>query len=58
MREKSFAATPYLCNDEILDVHIIMKASIENFIIAADNSKSNLKDFEGICVPAPNKQLF
>jgi hypothetical protein len=25
MAEKSFAATPYSCHDEILDLHIIMQ---------------------------------
>ncbi len=51
MTEKSFAATPYSCHDEILDVHTIMQQSIENFSMASDKIMSNFKDFEGIHAP-------
>jgi hypothetical protein len=30
MTEKSFAATPYSCHDEMLDLHGIMRTSVEN----------------------------
>jgi hypothetical protein len=33
--EKSFAATPYLCHDKMLDLHIIMPRSVDNFIMAS-----------------------
>ena len=52
MTEKSFAATPYSCHGEILDLHIIMQASIESFIMASNKILSKLKDFEGIHDPA------
>ncbi len=52
MTEESFAATPYSCHDQILDVHIIYDQSIENFNMAPDKIMSKLKDFEGIHVPA------
>jgi len=35
MSEKSFAATPYSCRDKMLDPHIIMQGSVENFIMAS-----------------------
>ena len=57
MTEKSFAATPYSCHDEILDVHIIMLSSIENFIMASNKILSKLKDFEGIHFPVYENQL-
>jgi len=57
MTEKSFAATPYSCRDVILDVHIIMQPSIENFSMASDKIMSRSKDFEGIHVPAYRNQL-
>jgi len=52
MTEKSFAATPYSCHGEILDLHIIIQAGIENFIMASNKISSKLKDFEGIYDPA------
>jgi len=52
MTEKPFAATPYSCHGEILDLHIIMQASIESFIMASNKILSKLKDFEGIHDPA------
>jgi len=58
MAEKSFAATPYLCHDEILDLHILTKSSVENFVMASNKIMSKLKDFEDIhalankhCIP-------
>jgi hypothetical protein len=48
MIEKSFAATPYSCHDEMLDVYNIMQPDIENFSMASDKIMSKLKDFEGI----------
>ena len=57
MTEKSFAATPYSCRDVILDVHIIMQPSIENFSMASDKIMSRSKDFKGIHVPVYRDQL-
>jgi len=57
MTEKSFAATPYSCHGEILDLHIIMQTSIESFIMASNKALSKLKDFEGIHDPAYQYQL-
>jgi hypothetical protein len=51
MTEKSFAATPYSCHDEILDVPYIMQPGNENFSMASDKIMSKLKDFEGIHIP-------
>jgi hypothetical protein len=52
MTEKSFAATPYSCHGEILDLYIVVQTSIENFIMASNKILSKLKDFEGIHAPA------
>ncbi len=51
MTEKSFAAARYSCHGEIPDVHIIMQASNENFITAANKILPKLKDFEGLHAP-------
>jgi len=58
MIEKSFAATPYPCHGEFLDVHKIRQTSIENFTMAYKKTLSKLKDFEGIYVPAYKNQLI
>jgi len=50
MTEKSFAATPCLCRDEILDSHVMMLQAPGNFIWASGQFMSKLKDFEGIHV--------
>jgi len=52
MTEKSFAATPYSCHGEILDLYIVVQTSIENFVMASNKILSKLKDFEGIHAPA------
>ena len=52
MTEKSFAATPYLCQDEIPDSHFIMTAAFENFIMTTGWTASKLKDFESIHILA------
>jgi hypothetical protein len=57
MTEKYFAATPYLCHDKILAVHVNMESSIEHFIIASIIIMSKLKDFEDIHDLAYNTQL-
>jgi len=57
MTEKSFAATPFICRDEILDVHIFTQPGIENCIMASYQIRSKLKDFEGIHVPAYENKL-
>jgi hypothetical protein len=48
MTEKSFAAPPYSCHEEILDVPVSMHLSIENFTMASDKIMAGSKDFEGI----------
>ncbi|MEW6066745.1 MAG: hypothetical protein AB1610_00375 [Nitrospirota bacterium] len=57
MAEKSFAATPFTCHDEILDVHKIMQETFENCIMAYDKISLKSKDFEGVHVPVYQNQL-
>ncbi|MEW6067014.1 MAG: hypothetical protein AB1610_01765 [Nitrospirota bacterium] len=57
MTEKSFAATPFTCHDEILDVHKIMQETFENCIMAYDKILLKSKDFEGVHVPVYQNQL-
>src|SRR3990170_8149760 len=57
MTEKSFAATPLTCHEEIFEVKKIMKETFENCIMAFDKISLKSKDFEDIHVPVYKNQL-
>ena len=57
MAEKSFAATPYSCHDKMLDLHIIMPRSVDNFIMASQSNPVEIKRLEDIHVPAYKDKL-